>query len=112
MSQRAIASGNRLFEILDREPEINSKPDAPGLPAGKGHVMLKDVSLRYGQTESALDGVDLEVEGGRVVALVGPSGSGKTSLVALLARLYDPTGGFGDDRWGRPPRRGRPITAQ
>ena len=45
------------------------------------------------RAESALDGVDLEVEGGKVVALVGPSGSGKTSLVALLARLYDPTGG-------------------
>ncbi len=93
MSQRAIASGNRLFEVLDREPQISNPPDAPELPAGNGHVVLRDVSLRYGETESALNGVDLEVEGGRVVALVGPSGSGKTSLVALLARLYDPTSG-------------------
>jgi ATP-binding cassette subfamily B protein len=93
MSQRAIASGNRLFEVLDREPEIQSPPGAPDLPAGNGHVVLRDVSLRYGEAAPALADVDLEVEGGTVVALVGPSGSGKTSLVALLARLNDPTEG-------------------
>ena len=49
MSQRAIASGNRLFEVLDREPEIQSPPGAPDLPAGNGHVVLRDVSLRYGE---------------------------------------------------------------
>jgi ATP-binding cassette subfamily B protein len=93
MSQRAIASGNRLFEILDREPEIESPPGAPDLPPGEGHVVLRDVSLNYGAGDPALDDVSLEVGAGRVVALVGPSGSGKTSLVALLARLYDPTAG-------------------
>ena len=93
MSQRAIASGNRLFEILDREPEIESPPGAPDLPPGEGHVVLRDVSLSYGAGDPALEDVSLEVEAGRVVALVGPSGSGKTSLVALLARLYDPTAG-------------------
>jgi len=93
MSQRAIASGNRLFEVLDREPEIQSPPDAPGLPAGRGRVSLRDVTLRYGEAEPALAGIDLDVEPGRTVALVGPSGSGKTSLVALLARLYDPSSG-------------------
>ncbi len=93
MSQRAIASGNRLFEVLDREPEIVDKPGAIDLPDGDGHVVLRDVTLNYGSAEPALAGVDLEVEGGTVVALVGPSGSGKTSLVALLARLYDPTVG-------------------
>ena len=93
MSQRAIASGNRLFEILDREPEIESPPGAPGLPPGEGHVVLRDLSLSYGAGDPALEDVSLEVGAGRVVALVGPSGSGKTSLVALLARLYDPTAG-------------------
>ena len=93
MSQRAIASGNRLFEVLDREPEILSPPGAPELPPGDGHVALRDVSLSYGAGDPALEDVGLEVEAGRVVALVGPSGSGKTSLVALLARLYDPTAG-------------------
>jgi ABC-type multidrug transport system fused ATPase/permease subunit len=93
MSQRAIASGNRLFEVLDREPTISSAPGAPPLPAGGGRVEIEDVSLQYEGAEDALSGIDLDVGAGRVIALVGPSGSGKTSLVALLARLYDPTGG-------------------
>ena len=93
MSQRAIASGNRMFEILDRRPGIESAPGAEPLPEGRGHVRLRGVSLAYGGAEEALADVDLEVEAGRVVALVGPTGSGKTSLVGLLARLYDPTAG-------------------
>ena len=108
MAQRAIASGNRLFEIVDREPRIESPAGAPPLPAGRGRVELRGVSLRYGsppspssrlvpdsetKRELALEGVDLSVEAGRTVALVGPSGSGKTSLVALIARLYDPRAG-------------------
>jgi ABC-type multidrug transport system fused ATPase/permease subunit len=92
MAQRAVASGNRMFEILDRAPRITSPPDAPALPDGPGHVSLRDVTLAYGG-EPALVGVSLEVDAGRTVALVGPTGSGKTSLVALLARLYDPTEG-------------------
>jgi ATP-binding cassette subfamily B protein len=93
MSQRAIASGNRLFEILDRAPAISAPADAPALPEGPGRVELDRVSLRYDGAEAALEDVDLEIEPGKVVALVGPTGSGKTSLVALLARLYDPSGG-------------------
>jgi ABC-type multidrug transport system fused ATPase/permease subunit len=109
MAQRAIASGNRLFEVLDREPRIESPPGAPPLPAGGGAVELRDVTLRYGssrgsasdidhtrggsKSDAALAGVDLEVAAGSTVALVGPSGSGKTSLVALVARLYDPSEG-------------------
>jgi len=93
MAQRAIASGNRLFEILDREPQIESPPGAPPLPAGDGRVELRGVTLRYDGAGPALTGVDLDVEPGRTVALVGPSGSGKTSLVALIARLYDPSEG-------------------
>jgi ATP-binding cassette subfamily B protein len=93
MAQRAIASGNRMFEIIDREPRIQSPPEAPSLPAGGGAVSLRGVTLRYGDFNAALESVDLEVEAGQVVALVGPSGSGKTSLVALIARLYDPDEG-------------------
>src|SRR6187551_1595824 len=107
MAQRAIASGNRLFEILDREPRIESPAGAPPLPAGGGRVEMRGVSLAYDELRSAsaapradgeeaihaLNGIDLEIEAGRTVALVGPSGSGKTSLVALIARLYDPSDG-------------------
>jgi ABC-type multidrug transport system fused ATPase/permease subunit len=93
MAQRAVASGNRMFEILDREPRIASPPDAVPLPTGRGRVELHGVTLRYNGSEPALTDVNLEVEAGRTVALVGPTGSGKTSLVALIARLYDPSEG-------------------
>jgi ABC-type multidrug transport system fused ATPase/permease subunit len=101
MAQRAVASGNRMFEIIDREPTIQSPADPTPLPAaGGGRVELRDVTLRYASAPSsenesvpALHDVSLEVEAGKTVALVGPSGSGKTSLVALIARLYDPSQG-------------------
>jgi ATP-binding cassette subfamily B protein len=110
MAQRAIASGNRLFEVIDREPRIESPPGAPPLPAGGGAVELRGVTLHYdssrtsasdidhtrggSMSDAALTEVDLDVETGKTVALVGPSGSGKTSLVALVARLYDPSEGM------------------
>jgi ABC-type multidrug transport system fused ATPase/permease subunit len=90
MAQRAVASGNRMFEILDREPAIQSPPGAPALPPGDGSVELRGVTLRYGDASPALSNIDLDVEAGKTVALVGPSGAGKTSLVGLVARLYDP----------------------
>jgi ABC-type multidrug transport system fused ATPase/permease subunit len=93
MAQRAVASGNRLFEILDREPRIVSPPGAPALPDGPGRVELRGVSLAYNGGAPALEDIELAVPAGRTVALVGPTGSGKTSLVALLARLYDPSRG-------------------
>ncbi len=72
MAQRAVASGNRMFEILDREPSMESPPGAPPLPEGRGQVSLQRVTLRYDGAEPALSGIDLEVEPGRTVALVGP----------------------------------------
>jgi ABC-type multidrug transport system fused ATPase/permease subunit len=93
MAQRAVASGNRMFEILDREPAMASPPGAAALPSGGGRVSLQRVSLRYDGAEPSLTDIDLEVEPGRTVALVGPTASGKTSLVGLLARLYDPSEG-------------------
>jgi ATP-binding cassette subfamily B protein len=93
MAQRAVASGNRLFEVLDREPLITSAPGAPPLPDGPGRVELRDVTLRYDGAAPSLSDVSLDVPAGRTVALVGPTGAGKTSLVGLIARLYDPSEG-------------------
>jgi ATP-binding cassette, subfamily B, bacterial len=93
-AQRATASGARIFQVLDREPEIVAAADAPGLPDGNGRVELRGVSLAFpGATREALRDVDLTVEAGTTVALVGPTGSGKTALVSLLPRLYDVTAG-------------------
>jgi ABC-type multidrug transport system fused ATPase/permease subunit len=93
-AQRATASGNRIFELLDRRPAIAAAPDAPPLPAGDGRVELRGVSLTFdGATWPALREIDLTVDAGSTVALVGGTGSGKTSLVSLLPRLYDATTG-------------------
>jgi ABC-type multidrug transport system fused ATPase/permease subunit len=90
MAQRAVASGMRLFELLDREPRLSSPPGAPPLPDGAGRVELRDVTFRYENAPGpALRDVDLVVEAGTTVALVGATGSGKTTLVQLLPRLYD-----------------------
>jgi ABC-type multidrug transport system fused ATPase/permease subunit len=89
-AQRATASGARIFQILDREPQIATPPGAPGLPEGRGRVELDNVSLTFeGSPRAALRNVDLQIEAGRTVALVGAMGSGKTALVSLLPRLYD-----------------------
>ena len=93
-AQRATAAGARIFELLDRAPEIVAPAGAPDLPPGDGRVELRGVSLTYeGSGRPALQGIDLDVPAGRTVALVGPSGSGKTALVSLLPRLYDPNEG-------------------
>ena len=94
LSQRATASGARIFELLDREPRIVAKPGAGPLPAGNGRVELRDATLAYEQdAEPALSDVTLTVEAGTTIALVGATGSGKTTLVGLISRLYEPTAG-------------------
>jgi ATP-binding cassette subfamily B protein len=94
MAQRAVASGARVFEVLDRAPDMTVPAGAPPLPAGDGHVDFRDVSFTYvGATDPVLTGVDLDVPAGRTVAIVGATGSGKSTLVSLLPRLYDTSGG-------------------
>jgi ABC-type multidrug transport system fused ATPase/permease subunit len=89
MAQRAVASGARVFEVLDREPRLTSPPGAPELPAGGGRVEMRGVTFGYDGGEPVLRDIDLDVEPGRTVAVVGPTGSGKTTLVMLIPRLYD-----------------------
>ncbi|CAN5709405.1 ABC transporter ATP-binding protein [soil metagenome] len=93
MAQRAVASGTRVFELLDREPELTSPPGAPPLPAGGGRIELRGVSAAYAGADPVLHDVDLVVESGSTVALVGATGSGKSTLVGLVPRLYDPVAG-------------------
>jgi ABC-type multidrug transport system fused ATPase/permease subunit len=93
-AQRSTASGARIFQILDRQPEIVSPPDAPPLPQGGGHVRFEGVGLMFeGGITRALSDVDLDVPAGQTIALVGAMGSGKSALVSLLPRLYDVTAG-------------------
>ncbi len=94
LSQRATASGGRIFQILDRQPEVTAEPGAGPLPDGGGRVQFENVTLRYpGASSDALEGIELDVRAGLTVALVGGTGSGKSSLVQLIPRLYDTTGG-------------------
>jgi ATP-binding cassette subfamily B protein len=93
MSQRAVASGNRVFEILDRAPRILPPPHPLPLPEGAGRVRFDHVTLAYDGGVPALADVTLDVAPGETVAVVGPTGSGKTTLVAAIARLYDVTSG-------------------
>jgi ABC-type multidrug transport system fused ATPase/permease subunit len=89
MAQRAVASGARVFELLDRAPRLVAAPDARPLPPGGGRVEMRGVTFAYDGGAPVLRDIDLDVEAGRTVALVGPTGSGKTTLVMLIPRLYD-----------------------
>jgi ATP-binding cassette subfamily B protein len=94
MSQRATASGARIFQILDRAPQMTVPPDAPALPAGDGRVELRNVTFTYDDAnDPALRDIDLDVAAGTTLALVGATASGKTTLVSLIPRLYDVTEG-------------------
>jgi ABC-type multidrug transport system fused ATPase/permease subunit len=94
MAQRAVASGARVFEVLDRQPRMTVPEDAQDLPPGDGHVELRGISFAYeGSSEPVLRDLDLDVPAGRTIAIVGGTGSGKSTLVSLLPRLYDPSTG-------------------
>jgi ATP-binding cassette, subfamily B, bacterial len=96
MLQRAVVSSYRLSSIMERRTSV-PEPTAPqALPPGPGAVRLHQVNFSYPGVEDAaavLDGLELSIDGGEVVAIVGPTGSGKTTVLSLLARLYDPTEG-------------------
>ncbi|HEU4399164.1 MAG TPA: ABC transporter ATP-binding protein [Actinomycetota bacterium] len=99
-AQRAAASAERVFEVLDHPPAIADRPDAISLPGPErvgprgARITFEGVSFRYGETgRPSLAGIDLDVEAGSRLAVVGGTGSGKSTLAALVPRLYVPSAG-------------------
>jgi ABC-type multidrug transport system fused ATPase/permease subunit len=92
-AQRATASGERIFQVMDEPEEIAERPGAVELPAGDGALRLEDVRFEYLEGRPVLDGVSLDVPAGRTIALIGQTGSGKTTLTSLVPRFYDTTAG-------------------
>ena len=93
--QQAIAASQRIFELMDTHTEVREAPGAPALPPLARALEFREVVFEYEDADgrNALAGVSFRVEAGRTVALVGRSGAGKTSLVNLVPRFYDVTGG-------------------
>ena len=94
MGGEAAAGAQRVFEVLDIRPSIESPSDAIKLDTLRGEVEFRDVGLKYQDERThSLNGINLRVEPNRLVALIGPTGSGKTSFVNLIPRFYDVTEG-------------------
>jgi subfamily B ATP-binding cassette protein MsbA len=93
MVQEGLAAAQRIFELLDVEPAIQDRPDARPLTVSAGAIRLEHVRFAYGTGETVLDGIDLDIPAGCKVALVGPSGAGKSTILNLVPRFYDVTGG-------------------
>jgi ABC-type multidrug transport system fused ATPase/permease subunit len=87
--QQSMASGVRIFELMDVEPEIKDKPDALEMPPIKGNISLQHVSFGYEPGADVLHDVDFKVNPGETVAVVGRTGAGKSSLASLITRLYE-----------------------
>src|SRR6185436_7659743 len=92
-AQRATASGERIFQVMDEPEEIAERPGAVELPPGGGDLRFEDVHFEYLDERPVLEGIDLDVPPGQTIALIGQTGSGKTTLTALVPRFYDATAG-------------------
>ncbi|MDP6512923.1 MAG: ABC transporter ATP-binding protein [SAR202 cluster bacterium] len=90
---RAASAGERMFEILDAKSPVEEKPRALDMKRPEGRVRFNDVDFAYNERGLVLEKLNLDVEPGKIVALLGPPGSGKTSIVNLIPRFYDVVGG-------------------
>lgn len=91
--QAAVVGAERVFEVLDQQPDVTDRPGAVDLPPVAGRVEFRDVVFGYHPGQPVLHGLNLRAEPGQTIALVGPTGAGKTSVINLLARFYDPQQG-------------------
>lgn len=93
MVQRASASGQRIFEILDTQSDVADAPGAQTLPPLQGHVRMENVSFSYDNRVFVLEEINLDIHPGQTIAILGSTGSGKSSLINLVPRFYDPQRG-------------------
>ncbi len=91
--QAAMAASERLFALLDTEPDLQDARNATSLPPIEGRVVLDDVQFNYKEDEPVLQGVTISAEPGERIALVGETGAGKSTVIRLIARFFDVTGG-------------------
>ncbi len=91
--QEGIGASQRIFDILETEPEVSDSVDAKPLPTISGKVEFDQIRFHYREDQEVLHGISFSAEPGQVVALVGPSGAGKSTLIHLLHRFYDPVAG-------------------
>jgi ABC-type multidrug transport system fused ATPase/permease subunit len=92
-AQRATASGERIFEVMDEPEEVADRPGATDLEPGPGRIEYRNVDFEYAPGRPVLSGVDLVLEPGSTTALIGHTGAGKTTLASLVGRFYDVSGG-------------------
>ena len=93
--QRSMASGTRIFDMLDWKPDLVDAKDAKPIGSVKGEIEMKNVSFSYVPGEDVIKDISFQIKPGEVVAVVGPTGAGKTTLVSLLSRFYDVEDGRG-----------------
>jgi subfamily B ATP-binding cassette protein MsbA len=91
--QESLAAAQRVFTLMDQEPEVRERPDSRSLTVSGGRIEFDQVRFSYEADTAALHGLDLAVPAGGTVALVGPSGAGKSTVLNLIPRFYDPDGG-------------------
>ncbi|MCA9960692.1 MAG: ATP-binding cassette domain-containing protein, partial [Anaerolineales bacterium] len=91
--QATMAASERIFDLLDNEPDIIDQPDAKELPPIQGHVIFDNVQFGYKDNDLVLKGISLEAQPGQRIALVGETGAGKSTIIRLLARFFEVNNG-------------------
>jgi len=91
--QLGLGAIERYFTTIDQKPKIKDKPNAKIIQNSKGNIKFEDVHFSYIEDKTALNGINLNIDSGKVVALVGPSGGGKSTLMSMILRFYDPKSG-------------------